>query len=404
VNVRKLINYAFLRKQDSASHKDSILHIFIRGLWSLIYELTVAFLFPINFFLSRVRRDIVYKNSVLHVSYMVHIPYYMVKILRKFGVDADYLAIGTSQIWDKCDFKKPTSRWPHVQALQEFFFFWRVVARYKIIHLHFSTTMSISGWELLFLKKMGRIIVIHYRGCEIRDREKNMSLHPEINICQECDYDASICKNKVMRRKIWLGKKYGDFFLITTPDLKEFAPTAEHFPFLTPEINCEDSSLQKKIHIGKDIIKIVHVTAHPGIEGTKYIQTAINNLRDKGYKIDFVFLSGVHNDRVLHAYKDADLSIGKLKMGYYANSQIESMFFGVPAITYVRPEFMNNELESSGFIFSTIEELEKTLEYYLTHPEQLESKRKIARVSILRLHDNEKLARRLIDLYARIGS
>lgn len=318
---------------------------------------------------------------------------------------ADYLATGTSPLWDKCDFQVPTSRWPWMKALKEVTFFWRVVARYEIVHLHFMFMMSSPGWELPFLKKLGRKIVIHYRGCEIRDREKNMALHPEVNICQDCDYNASICTSEVNKKRRALVEKYGDLFLVTTPDMKDFVPEAEHLPFFAPEVKRKDYTRQRGNPAGeKDEMKIVHVTGHPGIEGTKYIQTAVDRLREKGYKINFVFLNRVPHDRVLEELSDADLSIGKMKMGYYANAQIESMFFGVPAITYVRPEFMTDELTNSGFIFTTLGELEKTLEYYITHPEELEDKRRIARDSILRLHNNEQVGRQLIDLYARTGS
>ena len=56
------------------------------------------------------------------------------------------------------------------------------------------------------------------------------------------------------------------------------------------------------------------------------------------------------HDQVIKAFSEADLAIGKMKMGYYANTQIESMVIGVPTITYVRPEFITKELQDSGFI------------------------------------------------------
>ena len=75
---------------------------------------------------------------------------------------------------------------------------------------------------------------------------------------------------------------------------------------------------------------------------------------------------------------------------------------GVPAVTYLRPEFMTEELRNSGFIFTESEKLELTLKYYLETPSALEEKKRIARSSILRLHNNEQLARRLITLYHRL--
>jgi hypothetical protein len=80
------------------------------------------------------------------------------------------------------------------------------------------------------------------------------------------------------------------------------------------------------------------------------------------------------------------------------------MTMGVPTITFVRPEFMTSQLEESGFIFSTLERLEETLEHYLTHPEALEGKRAKARASILRLHDNVAITSRLAQLYSEMAT
>lgn len=353
-------------------------------------------LLSINYFLSFWYKNIKYDNSVLHISYMVHIPYYTTRTLRKYGLKADYLAVGgQSPWWNQYDYTfLPSSPW------QEFLFFWKVVARYEVIHSHFGIMLSRSGWELPVLKRLGRKIVVHYRGCEVRDPDKNMALHPQVNICQVCDYNRSVCREG--KERVNLAQKYGDLFLVTTPDMRDFVPEAIHFPFFTPEIEYEQyAPVAKKCKPG-DEFKIVHVTNHPGIEGTEQIQAAVERLCAKGYKINFVFLRGVTPEQVLQEYRDADLSIGKMKMGYYANAQIESMFLGVPAVTYVRPEFMTPELESSGLIFTTLADLENTLEYYLTHPEELEKKRQIARSSILQLHHNERLAQQLIEAYAHV--
>ncbi len=355
-------------------------------------------LFFFNVALIRLRRNSCYPNSVLHISYMVHIPYFTVGILRAHGMKADYMAIGRSEVWNKCDFQVSYSRNPLVAALQSFILFWTIVAKYETIHSHFMQTMSQHGWELPVLKRLGRKIVIHYRGCEARQRKKNVQLHPDMNICQECDYDAYCENDEVVRKRRALAERYGDLFLVTTPDLKDFVPGAVHQTFFAPEIPINDSA-ESKPH---SRIKIVHATNHPGIEGTSAIKEAIDRLKGKDYDIDFVFLKGVPYERVLEEYRTADMAIGKMKMGYYANGQIESMAMGVPTITYVRPEFMTEELKESGFIFSDLQRLEETLKYYLDNPGELAKKRKVARASILRLHDNDKLALQLIGLYGSL--
>jgi len=366
------------------------------------YIVTLALAYPVNFALARARRGIRFPNSVLHVSYMVHIPYYTTRVLRRHGWKADYLAVGESAVWSLCDYRK-LARWRFDLALRELFLFWSVVAKYEVVHLHFMITMSVTGWELPLLKRMGRKIVVHFRGCEARNRERNMALHPEVNICQDCDYNATVCRSSTNVRRRRLAKRYGDRVLVTTPDMKDFLPEAEHFPFFAPEIDeIAPSSNGEPPH--DHPFRIVHVTNHPGIEGTPAIRRAVEKLKQKGHAIEFVFLNGVPHEQVLAALRSADLAIGKMKMGYYANAQIESMAAGVPTITYVRPEFVSDELLSSGFILCELANLEATLEHYLTHPHALEAKRRIARASILRLHDNDALAQRLIGIYSELRS
>ena len=110
-------------------------------------------------------------------------------------------------------------------------------------------------------------------------------------------------------------------------------------------------------------------------------------------------LSGVTQERVLAEMAAADLTIGKMKMGYYANAQVESLALGVPAVTNVRPEFMTPELADSGLILATLATLEATLEAFLRNPQALANKRSRARESAARLHDNAAIAAELRALY-----
>lgn len=386
--------------------------------WWPVYRATVAALRPANEMRVRSRRSRVYPDSALHISYPIHTAHATVQILRRKGMKADYLTVGHNPHWHDMDFCAPASRWPHVQAWREFRMLWDVVARYEVVHCHFMHTMSRSGWELEYLERMGRTIVAHYRGCELRDPDLNMRLHPEVNICQECDYNRSACMGEWAQQRRALGSAHADVVLVTTPDMKDFAPRAIHLPFFAPELGetkphtshsersarPEQSEREESAGAPRRSFRIVHATNHPGIEGTAGIRRAIDNLRAKGHDLEFVYLRSTTNNEILDALRTADLAIGKMKMGYYANFQIESMAMGVPTITWVRPEFMTPELERSGFIFSTLRDLERTIEHYLTHPEALAAKRRIARESVLSLHDNERIAGQLVQLYRRARS
>ena len=357
------------------------------------YHASVAALQPLNLVLSILLRHRVRPRSVLHLSGMIHVPWQTTRLLRQQGWHADYIAIGKSPIWDLADFCREEKR-PGLDAFNEFWWFWRVMARYSIVHLHFMKTLSRTGWELYWLKRMGCKIVVHWRGCEIRDRERNMALHPDINLCQECDYKPPACKLEVNEQRRRLARRFGDASLVTTPDMLDFVPDATYLPFFAP-----DQAPAPRRRDPGEAFRLVHVTVHQGLEGTRQIREVVERLQRKGYRINFRALAWIKPHEVLQAFAEADMAIGKMKMGHYANAQIESMTMGVPTITFVRQEFMTDDLRRSGFIFATLKNLEEVLEHYLSHPDELAAKRAIARASILRLHDNQAIAARLSRMY-----
>jgi hypothetical protein len=371
------------------------------GAESAGYHATLALLMPVNVLLARLLAARRTPGSVLHISAMVHVPFHTVRILREHGVRADYLALGDSPWWDQADYQYRASRWPIVSVIKEMWWIWTVVSRYSIVHAHFMSTLTRTGWEWPLLRRHGRHLVVHYRGCEIRDAALNQRLHPAVNICQECDYDPRICEKPINVQGRRIAAAHGSAFLVTTPDMKDFAPAAVHMPFFVMRPEIEAAPVPPA---GTRPLKIVHATNHPGIEGSRHIRQAVEAVAAKGHPIEYVELKGVTHERVLQELAGADLSIGKMKMGYYANMQIESMAVGVPTITHVRPEFMTPELERSGFIFATLDSLPSVLEYYVTHPDALAEKRRLARASILALHDNAAIAGRYISLYHSLAT
>ena len=379
-----------------------MLKSFARRILSGSESVAVYLLTPTNWILARALRRRVIPNSVLHISYMVHIPHYTVEHLRRQGMRADFLAIGRSPHWSTCDYNLVRSSIPLVSRFQEFWMFWSVVARYEVVHAHFMFSVSEAGWELPLMKQMGRKLIAHFRGCEARDRTRNMALHPEINICQSCEHRPYICQTESALRRRELARSLADVTLVTTPDMRDFIADAIYFPFFAPSIvpRAENARLSRK---PGDPLSLVHVTNQPGIEGTAEIEAIIDRLRARGRDIRFLWLRDLRHEEILVALAGADVAIGKMKMGYYANAQIEAMACSVPTITYVRDEFMTDELRNSGFIFATMPQLEAVLERLIDHPEELEEKRRIARASILRIHDNEVLARLLIGIYRGQG-
>lgn len=337
-------------------------------------------------------------RGVLHVSYMVHVPHYTVGLLRESGLDADYLAVGRSSHWNQSDlvYEAPTD--PVARAVHEWKWLWFILARYRVIHSHFMIGITQDGWELPWLKRAGIKLLVHFRGCEARDREQNMRTHPDVNICQGCEYDPRICEMPVNHIRRSLAQSYADRILVTTRDMLEFVPNATWLPFFAP-VDAALPERRRPAWPESPTLRLVHVTSHPGLEGRPLIAEAVAKARAACAPVEFHPVTGVTHQEALQELADADIAIGKMTMGDYANAQIESMALGVPTITWVRPEFRTPELEASGFYLAHVSELAELLVRITQTPEELADKRRIARTSILGLHDNQALVAQLTSYY-----
>jgi glycosyltransferase involved in cell wall biosynthesis len=375
-----------------------------RWLWKIdftAYQLTAFLFYPINYLCALCLKRIKGKG-VLHICTVMHQPYIMTRYLRDQGFHADFLAKGEGWLsFDEksWDYQIGRIRLPGpVKFIYEFWWAWRLYPRYQIVHSHFLRMIGTGFWELKYLKMMGKKVVFLFGGDDIRKKEINLQLNPELNCCQECDYPEDYCDDP---RKDLLGdlaKRYGDLFLVTTPDLNDFFPEAIHFPFFLPELpDKKPTSLGEKGTL-KNTFRIMHVTNHEGIDGTRYIVEAVNKLKEKGYSIELIMPRKVPFQEILSLYPQVDLTIGKLRMGYYANAQIESMYFGIPTMCYIRESFLK-KIPDCPIINVRPENLYEKLKYCLDHPDEMVARGRRGLEFVRKYHSGDLLAKRLIDLY-----
>ncbi len=370
-------------------------------LWGRVYILSVLLLLPLNLiamlFLWRRYED----RSVIHIGERRHIQARFVNILRDYGTKATYLAVGRDDPSIECDIYLSHISSPLIAACRDSFALWQHVSSHEVIHCHGMMGITHYQWELILLKIMGRKIIAHFRGCEGRERQLNIKVFPDTNICEKCDYAPDhLCNAHENRRRRWFARKYANKILVTTPDLRSLWPKAIHVPFFLPDFQeIEFSKRPHTTYIDRPF-HLVHVTNQPGIEGTEEIVAIVEALNMDGYNIVFRHVYGEAHKQIREALIRADCSIGKMKMGYYANAQIESMILGVPAITWVRDEFMTHDLKESGFVFSSLGNLKETLIRVIETPGFLEEKYKISKSSIYNLHQHDLIYQTICDAYS----
>ncbi len=319
---------------------------------------------------------------------------------------ADYLAKGTGWLTYRkespWDYRMVLLLPSPIRFFYEMFWAWTLYPRYEIIHSHFLLLIGSGFWEIRLLRLMGKKLVFHFRGCDIKTKAENLRLNPHYNTCQDCNYPQSWCDDFVKKRTRSLALKYGHQFFVTTLDLRDFVPQATWQPLVLPELPGEHRTPPRRHRRrAPDPFRIVHSTNHEGYDGTRYAVAAVQRLQNEGYAIEFIVAKKVPFAEVLEVYAQCDLMIGKLVMGFYANAQIEAMLLGVPVMSYIRDDFLVH-IPDCPIINVTPATLYERLKYFLTHREELEEIGRRGPAYVRRVHDGKRVVADLIHIYQRI--
>jgi len=112
-----------------------------------------------------------------------------------------------------------------------------------------------------------------------------------------------------------------------TPDL-----LYEGFTEWTPHpINSYDQSIQWKRAVHP---VLMHTPTRPEAKGTEFIKAVFSKLA-KRMKIETVVTDNVPFKRVVEMRKEATIFFDQFKVGFYGNSAIEAMQFGVPTAAWI---------------------------------------------------------------------
>jgi hypothetical protein len=339
-------------------------------------------------------------RSVLHLSILSHKPLMISRAQRAEGLKADFFArnadIASPILNLGFDYSLPFNVGPWKRRMLESYYLWTVLARYDVIHSHFKTLLSETGWEFDVLKRLGTIVVFHFRGCDLRYRTLNTQLFPDLNICTECDYPVGSCDTDYQRRQVGMTRRFGDLFFVTTPDMQGFMPGSVHVPFIHPTGIDFDAIVAAPRVPG--VFRVVTSSNHPGIDGTRFVRDAVERLKAEGEQIELVEVADVPYRQALAIYKSADAFVGKLRMGYYNNANIETMMLGVPNFSYIREEYRRGILDCP-IIVTTPETVYERLKTYLGRRDELRAIGARGPEFVRRHHDPRTIARYMIGRY-----
>jgi glycosyltransferase involved in cell wall biosynthesis len=252
---------------------------------------------------------------------------------------------------------------------------------FDVWHIHKGFSMFSQGRDLALARKLGKKIVIHYRGREIRP-EMGMTKLPA-HIVEKVRREADIASKILV--------KDGQLAELLQPYVRDFVV----FPNIV-KVDHMCLSEASSSPAEKDRIRIVHIPSNPAYKGTGYIRQAIERLGDR---VEYVELLKLPHVEVLKHFSDADIVIDQLLTGTYGNTSLEAMALGKCVVNFLHSDFIRYEPEVPPIVPSTKEGLYDTLSALIDNRELIFNLGKLGTEFIRRYHSSKEVGVKLVQLY-----
>lgn len=299
--------------------------------------------------------------------------------LRRQGIDA--ISVGYSRRKSSMDETVIIDRGdPIIWLVRQFKTFFKYGFSYDIYHFHFAKSFLPLNLDLPILKLLGKKIVFHFHGCDIRN-------HHHSNVaCGQCNVGYRDVQQPVTK---WLGEHLADKVYVSTPDLLQDYPKAEYLPVAYPWPI-------KQVKTSKRLI--VHAATDPSIKGTKFVLDAAKRLT-REYKIKFKFLEGVPHEDAQKTFREALAGVDQLLLGWHGLFSLEFLAQGKPVLCYINSELLKYQRDLPVLNTSS-EMIYNDLRNILEGKYSFDAARAVSFVK--RVHSPEAIAKRLIEDYSKL--
>jgi glycosyltransferase involved in cell wall biosynthesis len=293
------------------------------------------------------------------------IPWENVQALRRKGVDARLVVFERGKLHHEADWSLDRKGPLPARLAQQLAAFARLAPRTDVFHFYFGLTLLPKSVQFPLLRALRKKSVFHYLGSDIRGKTRAQLAYGK-------RADAEIVGSYDATR--WV------------PEARVIPPGLDLRPF-TP-VPPSDSPRPLVVHAPSDRQK----------KGTAHVIEACTQL-----PVELDIVEGVPHEEARLRYARADIIVDQLNAGWHGVFALESMALGKPVVTYLKPDVVERSAEGYGIRIPIVPATAETLVDALRPlVEQTGLRREIgaaSRAYVEQVHDIDRIADRLVDLY-----
>jgi len=294
------------------------------------------------------------------------IPWTNVLALRARGVDARLVVFERYPMHPEADEDLARPESFLARQLVQARAFARLAPRTDVFHFYFGLTLLPKSVQFPLLRLLGKRSVMHFLGTDIRGKPpEELAWARRAGARVVGSYDA-------VR---WV------------PDAVVIPPGIE----LAGVASAPPSDRERPL--------VVHAPSSRSKKGTEHVLAACAQL-----DVELELVEGLDHREAFERYREADIVIDQLNAGWYGVFAIEAMALGKPVVTFLHEEAVRRTEEAFGVevpvVSASAETLVDVLRPLVASPEERRRIGAASRAYVERVHDVERVADRLLDLYA----
>ena len=296
------------------------------------------------------------------------VPWANVEALRRRGIDAQLVVFNRYPLHSEADWSLERRGGLVRKQLTQWSALARLLPRADVFHFYFGLTLVPQSVQFPILGALRKKSVMHYLGSDIRGKSP---------------------------AELASGGKAGAQ-VVGSYDAIRWVPEAEMIP---PGIDL--TTIEPVPPSDRTRPVILHAPSSRRRKGTEHVIAAC-----EGLDADLVLVEGLHHDEAFERYRDADIVVDQLNAGWYGLFAIECMALGKPVITFLHDEAVERTERELGtrvpIVSARKESLRARLEALIASAAERRRIGAESRAYVEQVHDIERVADRLLALYARL--
>jgi glycosyltransferase involved in cell wall biosynthesis len=296
------------------------------------------------------------------------VPWQNVLALRRRGVDARLVVFERYRLHSEADESLDRHGGFARRQLTQWRAFARLLPRTDVFHFYFGLTLVPKSLQFPLLGATRRRSVMHFLGSDIRGK-------PPAELAWAQKAGARI---------------------VGSYDAVRWVPDAEVVP---PGVDLREYTPVPPADRDRPVV--VHAPSSRRRKGTEHVVAACAEL-----PVDLQIVEGLHHDEARKRYEAADIVVDQLNAGWYGLFAIEAMALCKPVVTFLHDEAVTRTEDAFGTTVPVVSATADTLvEKLRPLVEDAAERRRVgaaSRAYVERVHDVERVADRLLDIYARL--